>query len=393
MVFDEFLRELAVGSEFRDVIAKDFEESAATQPMNELYFLRMEYIRSNFPLCALPSDILERLELLAGHLAGNPALSLLAWHCFRRIYECPYTPEYGTLPDFGELLGDDAGLFHILLAMASCERIRNYYRTHGLPLEMAEAAPQRVGEFAALFRKVTGHPGMFSNHLYWFRLLADGLMFRIGRLEYEIAMPLGERNIRVFRHRRSDETVILSRQMWFDADGEWAEQENAAFGGDGFVIDQRRGLGTQRQFSPDENWEEVLTPDGQIITMHIPGGGGMTPEKCRESLRNAFAFFECFFPETPVKAAFTVSWMFHHHYAEMMPDSNVAKFQRILRLFPCRSKKNAGFRSIFARNDDDYATYPRTTTLERVMLDLVENGGVARNGGMLFLKEDLKILK
>jgi hypothetical protein len=123
--------------------------------------------------------------------------------------------------------------------------------------------------------------------------------------------------------------------------------------------------------------------------MHIPPGGNMTLELCRDSIREAFAFFARFFPSRPVRAVLSKSWIFNTQFEERLPDSNLAKFMRELYLFPIASTGTDGLFFVFCREHPDRSTAPRKTALQRAMLDILERGGALRSGGMFFLKRDL----
>ena len=54
-------------------------------------------------------------------------------------------------------------------------------------------------------------------------------------------------------------------------------------------------------------------------------------------------------------------------------------------LFPCPHAKNAGLFFVFGREDADYASYPRTNSLERAVLDCIADGRPLRTPGAVIL--------
>lgn len=63
--------------------------------------------------------------------------------------------------------------------------------------------------------------------------------------------------------------------------------------------------------------------------------------------------------------------------------------QRFLAEYQIRSKGNDGLASVFGHNDGDLGRYPRRTSLQRMMLDPLHDGGKLRTGGMFLLPEHL----
>jgi hypothetical protein len=58
-------------------------------------------------------------------------------------------------------------------------------------------------------------------------------------------------------------------------------------------------------------------------------------EDCRDSLRQAYAFFARYSPERPIKASFCHTWFFTPQLQQLLPpQSNVVRFQREFYLFP-----------------------------------------------------------
>ena len=124
--------------------------------------------------------------------------------------------------------------------------------------------------------------------------------------------------------------------------------------------------------------------------MHIPGGGGMTPERCEDSMRQALEFFPRFFPQTPFKAFACQSWIMNPQFADFYsPTCNLVRYQRETYLYPYPWAANGGVFFIFDAESIDPKTAPRDTSIRRAMADHLEQGGILRNGGMFFFPEEM----
>jgi len=227
---------------------------------------------------------------------------------------------------------------------------------------------------------------------------------RLGRLEYWLDPT--PQNYTVFRHRRSGRVVALAAPgLRFDGEGylhsdparyregegwttTFAMDETSA---SGYLLDPR-GMGSARQVTLAlADWECVLRKGDPVLQTHIPSGGGMGPEACRDSLLEARAFFARYCPDEPVRAVTCASWIFSNLLEQILPeDANLNCFLRELYLEPRPAAGNDGLWFVFLqRGAIDPATAPRTTSLQRRILQFLEKGGHWRHGGMIYLLDDL----
>jgi len=137
-------------------------------------------------------------------------------------------------------------------------------------------------------------------------------------------------------------------------------------------------------------WEPVFAPGDQWIDMHIPSGGGMTPAATIDSFCRAFQFFAKHHPSRPPIAIHCVSWIFNPQWITDLPLSNLAAVLQELYLYPVASPPGAGLEFVFCREYDDWSAAPRSTRLQRLMLDLKARGHGLRNGGMFFLRDQIE---
>jgi len=138
------------------------------------------------------------------------------------------------------------------------------------------------------------------------------------------------------------------------------------------------------------DWEPIIAKGDTVLDMHIPSGGGMTPEACVDSFSQAVAFFRATFPDKPFRAINCVSWIYNTQFEEMLgPDANLVKHLRELYLYPVWSSGRDGCFFLFHTDDVDPATARRDTSMRRAVADHLAAGRKLRSSGMLFMAEDL----
>jgi hypothetical protein len=137
-------------------------------------------------------------------------------------------------------------------------------------------------------------------------------------------------------------------------------------------------------------WSEALVRGDPVFETHIPEGGGMTVERCREAMQQALQFFPRYFPESAAKAFCCHSWIMNPEFATFYsPTSNLVLYQKEVYLYPYPWGNNAGVFFIFDADTIDPRTAPRDTSIRRAMVEHLERGGILRYGGMFFLTADM----
>jgi hypothetical protein len=282
--------------------------------------------------------------------------------------------------------------------MGMVPSVRRLHASMDEPEEVTRETLSQVSCVSGNYRRMTGGLlGVTVNTLFWMRHYPAGKLFRLGRFEYKIE-PFRQA-IRVFRSRKTGETLALapdgvrySGEGHVDAENGWTatltEKEDTVTG---FPISPY-GMAVRTQVTlAKAEWECVLKTGDPILEMHIPAGGGMTVERCGDSMRRAAAFFRRYFPEKPVRAITCVSWIFNTQFEEIQPRmENLLAYQHELYLHPVTSSGRDGLWFIFLRDEFDPATLPRDTSLRRGVADFLAAGNFWRCGGMFFLLDDLE---
>ena len=160
-----------------------------------------------------------------------------------------------------------------------------------------------------------GAPGAMSWTWYQ-RTAVEAILFRTGRLEIEINLKFTQRAI-VFRSLSDkDKLVTLAAQGTFHRDGhmlgsKYYEDAEGSFEGAveetddawiGYPYDELGRVVNKKITLKKTEWEKYIEPGDPVVGLHIPPGGGMTPEKVDEAFKEAKEFLDTCYPEFKYKA-------------------------------------------------------------------------------------------
>lgn len=387
------------------VLAPHWDESEASLPEATPHFLTPEAVRLGREVGGLPPEVEPLLQQVADQVRRTPALLHLAWHCHQLLFAHPDYPsdQIRQWPSLEATLGDDGGVFYILVALAMVPLTFDTHRRLGIPEEITRNTCARFVEPVDTYRsRHGGRWGIDLRVVYWHRLYPAGQLFGLGRMEYMVQPFRGR--LRAYRNRETHEVIALAEDgVVFTEDGlidvEATPEELARGWTSRLEISQERVTGCpisplgfalrQKVELPLNQWRQVLAPGDGLLDMHIPAGGGMTPERCQASMQQALEFFPRYLPERRFVGFGCGSWILNPELATIYsPDSNMVKWQRELYLFPYPTPRRAGLYFMFGEDEVDPATAPRDTSLRRAVLDHLAAGGRLIVGGMFMLTDD-----
>ena len=404
MTLDQVLSELQLSVD-PTLLAPHWDEDAASLPdrpdlLEPAIFLPIrDYLR-------LEAEVDEQLLSVAEQVRETPALKLLWWHCHNLLFHhLDYQGgQVRHWPTLGHLLGDRHGVFYLLVAFGSVPLTRARHASLGVPEEVAaEGLPGNFHECVGNYRTLNpGRWGVDLRVLYWLRNDTEGHLFRLGRIEYMVKPFHGQ--LQAFRSRRSGETIALAADgVYYNHEGYLCGSPESSPGGwqttltftDEAVKGYRLsplGHCTRVQVElPLDEWVCALKPGDGVLEMHIPGGGGFDPGRCRESMERAAAFFPHYLPDRTFVGFACMSWILNPQIDRIYrPDSNMVLWQQELYLFPIPCSGRDGLFFLFARDDVDPATAPRDTSMRRAFLDWLESGRHLMAGGAFMLTDDLR---
>jgi hypothetical protein len=403
MNLSKLLSELKLEEKYYTIFEPGWEQSEQSMPDGLPPFLTPARYHAYFKHSGLEPALLPVIDEIAQKIAQNPALKQLAWHCRQTqfVYD---NPKFSGWPWLEHLLGENSTVFYLLVMLETIPLTIEKYRQLGIPEHYATAVCSRARGYYDTYRAGYNRHGMNPNQLYWLRHYLDGKIFRIGRFEYWLQKK--DFQFAVFEHKQSGEILTLADdpETGFDSSGNFplgkekegfkpsisASLEMTGNSVTGTPVDPATGTALQERITLDlSEWQLVMDKNTPLLDIHIPEGGKMTLDACRESFKQAIDFYAHYFPQEKIVAFACFSWVFYPLYEKLMPESNQAKLLRELYLLPQISDGQDGVYFIFGKTGGDYSTYPRDTTIRRVMLDELNAGRNLRSGAMFFMTKHL----
>ncbi len=299
-----------------------------------------------------------------------------------------------------EAMGSHARMFPVWLIAGMLPWTAACYRARGIPDEILEDTMVDLSIWMNATFAQHGEHGL--DNLGWLLHHASGRLFRLGRLQF--MHKTFDHPVIALRSRRSGEVALLSEagiiyrrdgriegtNGVFDGEASWqAEFHRTEEGYLGHPIAADGTAVRDTALLPAEEWTVELHRGDPVLDMHIPEGGPMQPEQCRESFGRAVRFFADRFPDKPFRALVCTSWLLDAQLAGILPaSSNIAAFQRELHLYPVRSNEEETYRRVFGTSRIDPRTASRATKLQRAIADYAEAGGLLHAAGGLLLLAD-----
>ena len=376
------------------------EKSASTCP-GKIFFLQREFLEKYWTMAALPPDKLEMTAAFAAELEKMADVRVLAWHLYRY---CLFTPiEEFRFQDFPEPLLDlgeqNTGLFYLLVCMSLLPVYRERAEREGFPVRYAEMAAERLGTSVCFHEQA--HNGLFGlrpAQMIFMLHYRETATYRIGRFDFVIRTGLGQ--LPEIYRKNGEIVAFCNDNTPLAADGDVANEDNPAVRTARLVKDGTRICGTpvdrisgkaladEITIDLADGWETIHQQGDWTLFFHIPGGGGMTPEKCDASFREAFAFFRKFCPEKHFRVVWSSSWIFNPAWTEYLPDGNLSKLIRRGELFPNIYHGQPGLHFVFGRECASPADYTAKNSMERAMLQCWQDKGKLRSCGWFMLMDD-----
>lgn len=398
-----------------EALQPHWEESMSTLGDQVPPFLRPEGVLENRDWCGLGPELDTPLLQAAQRIMADPALLRLAWHCFCLLFEhsgyqfqevrrWPTVQEIRRWPTLRQALGEQSGAFYLLICMGMVPRVRSVHCAMGVTELVTRETCSAVAAMVTRYRREPGHPlGLHLNTAYWLRHHTAGRLFRHGRMEYMI-QPSWD-HAPIYRHRYTGAVIILAEHGvryngagYVDGAAGVTDLEHgwvATLTTDrdavvGYPVSPC-GMTIRRQVRLElALWERQVHKGDPVLEMHIPEGGGMSLDRCADSMRRAVPFFKRYFPDEPFRVIECRSWILNTQLERItLSSDNLVRFQRELYLYPLASTGQDGLWFIFLQDPVDPATAPRDTSLRRGVADFLLAGNTWRGGGMLFLVEHL----
>jgi len=396
MILSDFCKTMGFNAAAEAILAPVWTEMLETFP-GELPFLADDFQKTWLPRTGSGPELLPELLKAAAMTRSTPALALYAWVLHHGLVRAPMLPNLNKLPPPEKVMGDLAGMFTLAVSLAALPLIEAKHQELGIPRNYTDDLFTWLKGAIGVHRAGhDGQPGLCLNQYYWIRFYIDGTLFRIGRFEYLIH-PVKDFVPAVFRSIRTGKLAVLAPDNWcFDGEGRRAAEgfrttlryADGKFTGTPITPDGRALCGKTLTIDTAE-FQPVVTPWEWVPSIHIPAGGGMTPERVLASLRGAKAFFKQYFGRD-IRMFCCSSWILCPDWETELPGSNLASFIRLGWQIPSSTPSpTTGHFFVFGRSEVDYDRIPQTTALHRAFKRLHDKGRVLRGGGLVILTDDL----
>ena len=320
-------------------------------------------ILENAQWAGLPKDWEADISHAAEIIRSTENLSAvysLAAHLLINAEERYDAKQFRYWPDPHGALGTAAPLFYLLLSLECLNPLRELHRKKGIPEDITRDTCSGIGAKAHDYFFFHERPGTMKWALWWFQHHLAGRLYRLGRLEFMLKRLY--EGLGVFR--RGEETRLICK------DPESGKLITLLSSGD-----------TQHL----HGWETVLGSGDLVLDIHIPGGGGLTPDRIDDSLSRALDFFDRIHPDEPIKGFECISWIFSPDLeAAYSPQSNLIRFRDRVYLFPVEGQKVEGLPFIFGTFSENPDDWPEKTTVQRMLKQHIISGGQFRLSGMVY---------
>lgn len=110
-----------------------------------------------------------------------------------------------------------------------------------------------------------------------------------------------------------------------------------------------------------------VKPGDTCLKVHIPADGKLTEPACEDAFTQARFFFKNYFNMEPC-VFFCRSWLMDPWLQQVLPaDSGIVKFQKLFRILDSSNDPDAVIKWVFPLRLDDPECYPQDTTLRRAV--------------------------
>jgi hypothetical protein len=350
-------------------------------------FLHPAYLNRMNRLLQWETPIVDACQREMERIRSDPELQVAAWDYHRRLFleEGRENEANAGLKE----MGPKHGMFATVVYISGLAPLIKRYVEWDIEEKVLIDTLNDLTIWMQAHRSRYGVWGL--SQLGWLIRHLKGQLFRIGRLQFT-AIPYTEL-VRVYRSRLSGDVLTLSAgDIWYRSDGQVEGTNGIKDPGGGWIssyvydgnfvtghpIDPSGFALREPVTLPLFDWEPVLQPGDTVLDVHIPEGGSMTHELCRESYYWAAEFWAKHFPEQAWKAFVCHSWLLGPQLRELLPaTSNIIKFQNDYNKIPILSDDSQTFERVFGVNLTDLADpadLPRDTTLQRTIADYVLAG-------------------
>jgi len=271
------------------------------------------------------------------------------------------------------------------------------YRRRGFSEETVASCVKPYGRCIKATFDRTGMVGLNQLYFNWLAIYAKTLIFNIAGFNFELKKfpdyviclknkESGEMILLPIHSTVHKSGLILGTAGYEDAEGSFeAVLRETDDGYYGCPVENCRITNTITYY-PKDQWECVLRPGDDVVSLHIPKGADLTPENVMASMKTGLTMAKQGFPDYSVKALMCVSWLLEPQIGDLMGSSSkIAGFGNMFHRFPIISNGKAIFNFVFIGQFPDYESLPEDTRMQRVFKKLYMDGGHIHHFGGIIL--------
>ena len=295
-----------------------------------------------------------------------------------------------STPDYEAPCGNgiEYDFLHLFPALPTIPDSVSFFKNRGVPEDVITSSIREYDFCVELCIKNLGRPAFTVDRLAWISRVISNELIRIGRFKYE--MPCKRLDgIKVYKNKSGDLAVlayntnihtsgrILGTAGLDDSGSFRAEISESDTEITGYpVLD---GLVSQRSVTLKKSeWELCLSPEDDLIPVHIPPDEGFDHDVCEASYARAREIFDTCFPDKPYKAFHCRTWLLSIDLKKVLkPSSNILDFQNKYTLYPTISKGILIFGNVFPGQGgiENLENLTENTSLQREVKKLYLDGG------------------
>jgi len=387
----------------RDILAPYYQRVSLKYANLYPKFMTIDFQEAYF-IKETSSELRERIKQVAQFVKTSEAAQIYAWILHDGIFLADPPLPNQEIPLAEKLLGDNAGVFQYMIATSPLPLIQKNYIKHGFQEEFIPKILLWISGTSQIY--TSGHHGLPGHNLQqtrWIKNYLNCELFSIGRLEY-LRGTAQEWLPAIYLHKKTKRPIAFCQDGWILHNqkiimNEKDQKENYFHSTLKVSGDSVTGypITPNGQYHPNikktislQEYMPLLQPDDIVPSIHIPGGGKMTPDAIKSSLLEAKEFFAKHF-NNPIKLFTCCSWILNPYWQRFLPNSNLSDFQRNLySCIPIFTKGTDGLFFIFGHDNGNINDFPADNSVRRAFHQLAAEKEKPFSGNGFILTADIE---
>ena len=282
----------------------------------------------------------------------------------------------------------DGDVLPLLVLLTQVPSAVEGYRSRGFSMDAIQEILSSFQDCVGRVRICTGVTGLDLRFYHWLCLYIKCRIFLFGGFMFEIA-SFSDNGCVVLKNRETGALVPLMHQVTLhksgmilgsagceDPEGSRTvvfEETDDGFRGCPAIRGKASGPVT---FYPKAQWSIALRPEDTVLSIHLPKGVDMTPQRLDSVFGDVPELVHRYYPEANIRAFHCGSWLLDPTLEEILgKDSKIAQYGARFARIPTKSDGREVYHFVFPPNTTDLNALPENTRLERSLKKLYLSGG------------------